>query len=113
MSQINFPNPRTHEFTEWVLFGDYYYNASDIITFGGDLTVENLRNAYSSGIFPWNIERMPLPWFCPMKRAVLEFAELHIPRSLAKARQKSEFTFTIDKDFRAVIEGCSKASRSR
>jgi leucyl/phenylalanyl-tRNA--protein transferase len=109
---ISFPNPRTHEFTEWVLFGDYYYNASDIVTFGGDLTVENLRNAYRSGIFPWNIERMPLPWFCPQKRAILEFSGLHIPRSLAKARQKTDFTFTIDKDFRAVIESCSKASRS-
>ena len=112
MSSINFPNPRTHEFTEWVLFGDYYYNASDIITFGGDLTVENLRNAYRSGIFPWHIERMPLPWFCPLRRAVLEFAELHVPRTLAKTRQKTAFTFTIDKDFKAVIESCSKAQRS-
>lgn len=112
MSSINFPNPRTHEFTEWVLFGDYYYNASDIIAFGGDLTVENLRNAYRHGIFPWHIDRMPLPWFCPMKRAVLEFAGLHVPRSLARARQKSDFTFTIDKDFGAVIESCSKAARS-
>ena len=112
MSQINFPNPRTHEFTEWVLFGDYYYNASDIITFGGDLTVENLRNAYRHGIFPWHIDRMPLPWFCPFKRAVLEFSDLHIPRSLAKDRRNKNFTFTIDKDFRAVIESCSKALRS-
>jgi leucyl/phenylalanyl-tRNA--protein transferase len=112
MSQINFPNPRTHEFTEWVLFGDYYYNASDIITFGGDLTIENLRSAYTQGIFPWNIERMPLPWFCPMKRAILDFSELHIPRSLAKARAKTELTFTIDKDFKAVIESCSNARRS-
>ena len=52
---INFPNPRQHEFTEWVLFGDYYYNARDIIGFGGDLSIENLRNAYRRGIFPWPV----------------------------------------------------------
>lgn len=112
MSSISFPNPRTHEFYEWVLFGDYYYNARDIIGFGGDLSVGNLRDAYRKGIFPWHIDGLPLPWFCPENRAVLEFAELHIPRTLRKERQKTTFTFTIDKGFRAVIENCAKARRS-
>ncbi|MBA2493701.1 MAG: leucyl/phenylalanyl-tRNA--protein transferase [Acidobacteria bacterium] len=113
MYPINFPNPRTHEFTEWVLFGDYYYNARDIIGFGGDLTVENLRNAYQKGIFPWHINGLPLPWFCPEKRAILVFKELHIPHSLRKEWRKTNFTFTIDKNFRAVIENCAKAKRAR
>ena len=91
MSEIIFPNPRTHEFTEWILFGDYYYNASDILSFGGDLTVENLRNSYRQGIFPWHIDGLPLPWFCPESRAVLEFSELHIPKSLKKGTRKGEF----------------------
>ncbi|MDQ6785263.1 MAG: leucyl/phenylalanyl-tRNA--protein transferase [Acidobacteriota bacterium] len=112
MSAINFPNPRTHEFTEWVLFGDYYYNAVDIIGFGGDLTVENLRNAYRRGIFPWHIEGLPMPWFCPERRAILEFSELHVPRSLRKVREKTDFTFTIDKDFRRVIESCARVKRT-
>ncbi len=112
MFSINFPNPRTHKFTEWVLFGDYYYNARDIIGFGGDLTVENLSTAYRNGIFPWHIEGLPLPWFCPEKRAVLEFAELHIPRTLRKEYRKTDFTMTIDKNFRAVIENCTKAKRT-
>lgn len=111
MSEIIFPNPRTHEFTEWILFGDYYYNASDILAFGGDLTVGNLRNSYRQGIFPWHIDGLPLPWFCPESRAVLEFSELHIPKSLKKEREKTNFTFTIDKDFRAVIENCARARR--
>ena len=111
MSAIAFPDPQTHEFPEWVLFGDYYYDARDIIGFGGDLTVENLRNAYQKGIFPWPIPGMPLPWFCPEKRAILEFSDLHIPRSLAKERRKNRFTFTIDKAFRDVIKNCSAAKR--
>jgi leucyl/phenylalanyl-tRNA--protein transferase len=110
-ASINFPNPRTHEFSEWVLFGDYYYNARDIIGFGGDLTVENLTNAYRNGIFPWHIDNLPMPWFCPEKRAILEFAELHIPRTLRKDWRKDEFTFTIDKDFPAVINHCAEAKR--
>ncbi len=112
MSSINFPNPREHEFTEWVLFGDYYYNARDIVGFGGELSIENLRNAYRRGIFPWAIENLPLPWFCPEHRAILEFSELHIPKSLKKEWKKNDFTFTIDVNFRAVIESCSRIERA-
>ncbi len=112
MYSINFPDPRRHEFTEWVLFGDYYYNARDIIGFGGGLSVKNLRKAYRAGIFPWYIEDLPLPWFCPERRAILEFEDLHVPRTLRKEWKKTNFTFTIDKDFRQVIEECAKAKRN-
>jgi leucyl/phenylalanyl-tRNA--protein transferase len=112
MSSIIFPNPRFHEFTEWVLFGDFYYNASDIVGFGGELSIDNLRNAYRRGIFPWHIENLPLPWFCPENRAILEFAELHVPRTLRKEWQKANFTFTIDKSFREVIESCANSTRN-
>lgn len=112
MSKINFPNPRSHEFTEWVLFGDYYYNARDIIGFGGDLTIENLRNAYRSGIFPWHVDGLPLPWYCPEERAILEFENLHLPKSLRKEWRKTPFTFTIDRDFSTVIKACAEAKRA-
>lgn len=111
MFSINFPDPRTHEFAEWVLFGEYYYHASDIIAFGGEMTPENLRRAYGRGIFPWHINGLPLPWFCPERRAILEFGELHIPKSLRKEFQKTKFTFTIDKAFPSVIEHCAKIKR--
>ena len=112
MFSINFPNPRTHEFSEWVLFGDYYYNARDIIGFGGELSVANLRAAYRKGIFPWHIEGLPLPWFCPERRAILEFREIHVPRTLRKEWKKTDFTFTIDADFRRVIQSCAAAKRA-
>jgi leucyl/phenylalanyl-tRNA---protein transferase len=112
MSAINFPNPITHEFVEWVSFGEYYYSAKDIVCFGGKLTLENLQNAYSKGIFPWTIEGLPLPWFCPERRAILEFSELHIPKSLKKLQNKNPFTFTIDKAFHEVITTCGKIKRS-
>ena len=108
---INFPNPRTHRFDEWVLIGDYFYDVRDIVCFGGELSVENVRRAYRNGIFPWTIEGLPLPWFCPERRAILEFDKLHVPRSLRKEQKKTNFTFTIDRAFREVIGSCSRVRR--
>lgn len=76
------------------------------------MTVENLRRAYRRGIFPWHIENLPLPWFCPERRAVLEFADLHIPKSLERERRKTQFEFTIDRAFPKVIENCARVKRN-
>jgi leucyl/phenylalanyl-tRNA--protein transferase len=111
MSRIDFPNPRTYPFPEWVLIGEYFYRANDIIHFGGEMTVENLLNAYRQGIFPWTIEGLPLPWFCPEKRAILEFSELKIPKSLRKIQRKKPFDLTIDRAFRQVIGNCALVKR--
>jgi leucyl/phenylalanyl-tRNA--protein transferase len=112
MTKIAFPNPRDHQFSEWILFGDFYYNARDIIGFGGDLTVENLRAAYRRGIFPWHIDGLPLPWFCPEKRAILDFEDLRISRSLRREYRKTTFVFSIDRAFDSVMDACSRAARS-
>ena len=109
---MSFPDPQVHDFPEWVLFEEYFYYSKDIVSFGDSLTVENVRNAYRLGIFPWHVDGIPLPWYCPEKRAILEFSTLHIPRSLERARRKNLFTFTIDKDFRTVIENCAHVSRN-
>jgi leucyl/phenylalanyl-tRNA--protein transferase len=106
-----FPDPRTYDFPEWAPVGEYMYYAHDIIAFDVPLSVANLRAAYTKGIFPWYIRGVPLPWFCPEKRAIVEFDELAVPRSLAKEQRKGRFIFTIDKGFREVIENCSKTQR--
>jgi leucyl/phenylalanyl-tRNA--protein transferase len=108
---VSFPDPHTYDFPEWVLFDDYFYYSKDIVSFGDELTVENLTNAYKLGIFPWHVDGLPLPWYCPEKRAVLEFASLHIPRSLERARRKNPYTFTIDKQFGKVIRTCAAMRR--
>jgi leucyl/phenylalanyl-tRNA---protein transferase len=82
-----------------------------IVAFGGDLHPDTLRLAYRQGIFPWPHRGLPLLWFCPPMRAVLEFDRLHIPESLKKARRKSRLRFTIDAAFDDVIEGCRTAYR--
>ena len=106
-----FPDPLTYDFPEWFVKGDYAYFAREVIFFGDPLTVENLRDAYAKGIFPWHMDGIPLPWYCPEKRAILEFSDLHIPKSLERARRRNEFTFSIDRVFRRVIDECSRSRR--
>jgi leucyl/phenylalanyl-tRNA--protein transferase len=107
-----FPDPASYRFPEWVEIGDWLYLSRDVVAFGLPLTFENLREAYSKGIFPWYMEGVPLPWYCPDPRAILIFDELRVSRSLAKEARKQKFRFTIDHDFRGVIEACSKVRRS-
>jgi len=78
---------------------------------GEDLRVETLREAYRKGIFPWPHDGLPLPWFSPRRRAVIFFDELHVGRSLRKVQKRAELTFTIDRDFPAVIAECAAADR--
>ena len=106
-----FPDPRTYRYPEWVRIGEYLFRSYDVVSFGTPLTAENVREAYLKGIFPWFTEGIPLPWHCPEERAILDFADLKVPRSLEKERRKERFTFTIDGDFRAVIKACSRAYR--
>lgn len=85
--------------------------AEGVVAVGGPLTVSTLRDAYAHGVFPWPHPGLPLLWFSPDPRAVLDFADLHIPESLARARRRSRLTFTIDRDFDAVIAACRAAPR--
>lgn len=82
-----------------------------VVALGGDLHPDSLYLAYRQGIFPWPHEGLPLLWFCPPERAILEFARLHVPRSLAKERRRTALTFTLDRAFDQVIEGCRRARR--
>ena len=78
---------------------------------GEDFSVETLRDAYRHGIFPWPHEGLPLPWFSPRRRTVIFFDELHVGRTLRKAMTRCDFTFTIDRDFGAVIRACAGTPR--
>lgn len=84
----------------------------DIVAVGGILEAEPLLASYRRGVFPWPGDGFPLLWYCPRARAVLEFENLHIGRSLARARRRTEFVFTIDRAFAAVIETCAAIPRA-
>lgn len=85
--------------------------SDDIVALGGNLEPTTLREAYRNGVFPWPADDLPLLWFCPRERAILEFDRLHVGRSLARARRQSRFTFTIDAAFEQVIATCASEPR--
>lgn len=87
-----------------------------IVAVGGDLSVETLKAAYKKGIFPWPLPEYPkkfrnMTWFCPDPRGILDFKELHVPRSLRKSLSKSTYTYTINQEFKTVITACRKTAR--
>jgi leucyl/phenylalanyl-tRNA--protein transferase len=87
--------------------------AEGVLAVGGLLDVGTLYTAYSMGIFPWPHPDYPLLWFSPEKRAILEFSDLHLPRSFEKFRRQheSEFQITTDQAFHQVVRECAKQPR--
>lgn len=84
----------------------------DLVAVGGDLRPETLLAAYAAGIFPMGLGgegSPPLGWFMPITRGVLLPGDLHVSRSLRRARKR--FTVTRDQDFPAVVRGCGDPSR--
>lgn len=81
-----------------------------------NLSPDRLISAYRHGVFPWpdsSSPFSPIPWVCPPRRAVLEFAALHVPKNLRKAQRALGPTlrFTIDAAFPEVIAACAHAPR--
>jgi leucyl/phenylalanyl-tRNA--protein transferase len=85
-----------------------------IIAVGGDLHPDSLRLAYSQGIFPWPQPGLPLLWFSPDPRAILDFDRLHVSKILQYAKRQASrkgWTFTIDGAFGDVVRLCAKVPR--
>lgn len=83
-----------------------------LVAVGGNLEVATLAEAYRLGIFPWPQEGLPLLWFSPDPRGVLDFSDLHIPRSLKKwQRQHAHWRLTVNQAFPEVIRQCRLQKR--
>ena len=80
---------------------------SGLLAAGGDLSPERLIAAYRRGIFPWYSPGQPVLWWSPDPRAVLFPEEFHCTRSLAKTLRNGGFSYSMDRDFAAVIDGCA------
>lgn len=90
-NKVWFPDPR-------------FSPSKGLIAIGGGLSVEWLITAYRNGLFPWS--GTPVTWWSPDPRAILEFDELHISRSLSKFLRKNPFTITFDNAFETVMREC-------
>ncbi len=95
---IEFPDPRSA-------------SPEGIVAIGGDLHPESVLAAYRLGIFPWPVDNLPLLWFCPPERAIVRFAAVHVPRSLARAARQCTLRFSLDEAFADVIDACAHSPR--
>lgn len=82
-----------------------------LLAIGGDLSVERLKLAYASGIFPWYNEDEPILWYAPPERCVLFPDKIKVSKSMQQVLKKQLFTVTQDKAFEQVIRNCAATPR--
>src|SRR6516225_9345909 len=83
-----------------------------LVGVGADLEPGTLLAAYAAGCFPtrfepYNDERLPMFWWSPDPRAIIELDGLHISRRLNRTIRSGIFTTTINRNFAGVMRGCA------
>ncbi|MGQ0532881.1 MAG: leucyl/phenylalanyl-tRNA--protein transferase [Caulobacteraceae bacterium] len=78
-------------------------------------TPDDLLACYRRGVFPMAESREDDGFFIvdPEWRCVLPLDAFHVPRRLARTLRQEKFTFTINRDFVAVIDGCAAPGKDR
>ena len=79
-----------------------------LLAVGGCLSPRRLVTAYRQVIFPWYGEDEPILWWSPDPRLILFPDQLKVSRSLRKTLKQAEFSYSIDRCFRQVIEACAE-----
>ncbi|MDR2182187.1 MAG: leucyl/phenylalanyl-tRNA--protein transferase [Treponema sp.] len=82
-----------------------------IIAVGGNLSPGMLLSAYEQGIFPWYNPEDPVLWQSPDPRFVIFPGKLHVSKSMRKVLKSNEYEIILNKNFEAVIRGCSEVDR--
>jgi leucyl/phenylalanyl-tRNA--protein transferase len=78
-------------------------------------TPDDLLACYRRGVFPMAESRGDDGFFIvdPEWRCVFPLDGFHVPRRLARTLRSGRFTFTIDRDFAAVIDACAEPGAGR
>lgn len=87
-------------------------NPDGLLAVGGDLSCDRLIEAYSNGIFPWFEMDEPILWWSPDPRFVLFPSKLKVSKSMKQVLRNSNFVVTVNKNFKTVINHCSKIKRN-
>ena len=72
-----------------------------------ELTMEILEACYRAGAFPMADAYGRIEFYRSDPRSVLEFEDLHVPRSLGRVIRKRTFEVRVDEDFDGVIRACA------
>jgi leucyl/phenylalanyl-tRNA--protein transferase len=78
-------------------------------------TTDDLLNCYRRGVFPMAESRGERGFFIvdPEQRAIFPLDGFHVPKRLARTLRSGRFSFSIDRDFAAVIDACAAAAPGR
>lgn len=91
----SFPNP-CHALSE----------PNGLLAIGGQLSTQQLLEAYKSGVFPWFNQNDPILWWSPSPRALLYPSQFKCSRTMKKELKK-DILITFDLEFNRVIRYCS------
>jgi leucyl/phenylalanyl-tRNA--protein transferase len=80
-----------------------------------EITPEVLLKAYACGIFPMaeNADDPSIYWVEPEDRGIIPLEGFHVPRRLARTIRSDRYMVHIDRDLRAVIDGCAQPAAGR
>lgn len=102
-----------HLLTDTLWFPDIAEASSEgLLAIGGDLSLERLKLAYYSGIFPWYGDAEPIMWWSPDPRMVLFPEKLYVSKNLQKKINKEHFRITFNTCFSEVIKNCAAIKRN-
>lgn len=78
-------------------------------------TTDDLVACYRRGVFPMAESRDDPGFFIvdPDWRCILPLAPFRVPKRLARSMRKDAFSFTVNRDFAAVIDGCAQPGAGR
>ena len=78
-------------------------------------TPDDLVACYRRGVFPMAESRDDEGFFIvdPEWRCIFPLDKFHVPRRLARTLRSGRFSFTIDRDFAAVLDGCAAPGPDR
>jgi leucyl/phenylalanyl-tRNA---protein transferase len=94
--------------TAWLLPEPDEADEDGVVGVGADLSASTLVDAYRRGIFPWPHPGVPLPWFSPDPRGVLDLDGVRVSRSLRQRLRRCGWETTVDAAFPAVVRACAE-----
>lgn len=82
-----------------------------VLAIGGEINPQTVKSAYSNGIFPWGSLYNENAWCCPAQRYVLYPQNLKIAKSLKPFINKKNYEIQMNRNFKAVLDGCKSGGR--
>lgn len=72
------------------------------------IPAETLLSAYSQGVFPMGNEDGSVTWYSSRLRGIIPMHNFHVGKNLKRLIRKSDYVWTVDKDFEQVIRSCAE-----